>query len=116
MTDNIAYCGMDCGGCPVYQATQANDAGAREKAAELFSNLFKTEIPASAINCDGCKSSTGILFGHCTTCEVRNCAIDRKLESCAYCRDYSCKKLDDQLAGIPLPQPRERLEALRKKT
>jgi len=114
MTHTIAYCGMECGNCPVYRATQANDPMAREKAAELFSKLFNTEIPVSAINCDGCKSSTGILFGHCKTCEVRNCATDRKHESCAYCSDYSCKKLDDQLAGIPLPQPREHLEALRK--
>ena len=114
MTEQIAYCGMDCTNCPVYTATQADDDAAREKAAVLFSKLFKTEIPASAINCDGCKSETGRLFGHCTTCEVRTCARDRKLESCAYCKDYSCEKLDAQLAGIPLPQPRERLEALRK--
>jgi len=115
MENEIAYCGMNCGSCPVYTATQANDDEAREKAAAIFSNLFKTEIPASAINCDGCRSLSGEIFGHCQTCEVRQCAQEKNSESCALCNDYSCKKLDDQLAGIPLPQPRENLEAIRKK-
>ncbi len=114
METQIAYCGMSCDNCPVYTATQADDDDARKKAAEIFSKLFKTEIPVSAINCDGCLNTSGRLFGHCTTCEVRNCAQERKLENCAHCSDYSCQKLDKQLAEIPLPQPRERLEEIKK--
>lgn len=114
MNELIAYCGMDCGNCPVYTATQANDDAMRQNAAAIFSKLFKTEIPVSAINCDGCKSENGRLFGHCQTCEVRSCTRGKNLESCAFCDDYSCGKLDAQLAAIPLPQPRERLEELRR--
>jgi len=114
MAEILAYCGMDCGICPVYRATQADDDAAREKAASFFSKLFNTDIPLQAINCDGCTAITGKLFGHCDSCEVRACARARDLDICAQCPEYSCEKLDRQLAQIPIPQPRERLEEIRK--
>jgi len=43
-------------------------------------------------DCDGCKGGVR-LFSGCKDCEVRNCAIERNVETCGDCDDYPCEKL-----------------------
>lgn len=114
MKEMISYCGLNCFDCPAYKATQADDDGERKKVVKLFSKLFNLEFKVSDINCDGCLAHDGKLFGHCTNCAVRSCGMEKGVENCGHCSDYSCDKLDAQLDNIPMAEPRNRLEAIRK--
>lgn len=87
-----AYCGLKCDECGAYIAKQTNDDTLREKTAKMWS-APGFPVVASEINCDGCKSEGGILFKSCETCEVRECASSRTLETCAHCEDYPCYNL-----------------------
>jgi hypothetical protein len=108
----IAYCGITCSECPAYIATQKNDDALRAETAKKWSEMFKAEIKPADINCDGCPTESPRLFNYCSVCEIRKCAREKKVASCAACPEYSCKKLDDFLAQVP--EARAALEALRK--
>lgn len=114
MEDMIAYCGIDCSACPAYRATRADDDAKRTKVADFWSKMFGTKIEPSDINCDGCRQSEGRLFGHCKSCTVRLCAMEKGISSCGLCSDYSCETLDNLLAVIPREEPRKNLEAIKK--
>ena len=109
----IAYCGIKCSECPAYIATQKNDDALRAETAKKWSEMFKSDIKASDINCDGCPSDSPRLFSYCATCEIRKCAREKKLATCAACPEYSCQKLDAFLTQVP--EARKVLEGLRNK-
>ncbi len=109
----IAKCGLTCSECPAYIATQKNDDALRAETAKKWSEMFKADIKPTDINCDGCQSESPRLFSYCAVCEIRKCAREKKVETCADCPEYSCKKLDEFLAQVP--EARKMLEELRKK-
>lgn len=109
----IAKCGIICSGCPAYIATQKNDDALRAETAKKWSEMFKSDIKAADINCDGCPSDSPRLFSYCATCEIRKCAREKKLATCAACPEYSCQKLDAFLTQVP--EARKVLEGLRNK-
>ena len=100
MEKKISYCGLVCSDCPAYIATQENDDQKRTETSVLWSKEFNADIPPEAINCDGCRS-TGRLFQHCTECPIRLCAIERKVETCAHCKDFACEKLAFIFNAVP---------------
>ena len=108
----IAKCGIVCSECPAYIATQKNDDTLRAETAKKWSEMFKSDIKAADINCDGCPSESPRLIKYCSTCEIRKCAREKKLATCAACPEYSCQKLDAFLAQVP--EARKVLEELRK--
>jgi len=108
----IAACGLTCSDCPAYIATQKNDDALRAETAKKWSEMFKADIKAADINCDGCQSGSPRLFNYCAVCEIRKCAGEKKVANCAYCPEYSCKKLDEFLAQVP--EARKALEEIRK--
>lgn len=112
MTKNIAACGLDCAVCPAYIATMTNDNELRKKTAELWSGMYGGTIAAEAINCHGCFATDGVLFGHCTQCEMRSCAIEKKHANCAECASYPCDKLNAFFTHVP--EARKTLDSLRK--
>jgi hypothetical protein len=111
MYETIAYCGLDCSECDAYQATQADDLVLKEKIAERWTKKLGMAFTADDITCDGCKSER--LSAWCQkVCVIRPCAEERGVITCAHCNDYSCKKVDDFLAGDPAA--RTTLEEIRK--
>ena len=90
----IAFCGLECHKCPAFLATQADDDEKRVEIAKIWSKEYNADIKPEHINCDGCKSDTGRLIGHCLVCEVRKCGNEKELENCGHCNDFPCKKLD----------------------
>jgi hypothetical protein len=110
----IAKCGLNCAECPAYIATQKNDDALRAETAKKWSEMFKSELKPADINCDGCQTDSPRLLGYCSVCEIRKCAREKKLATCAACPEYSCGKLDAFLAQVP--EARRTLEALRKVT
>jgi len=89
---HIAYCGLDCSGCDVYQATAFDDDKLRQNYADKVKLQWKIEVDPASINCHGCRDERP-KTGFCATCEVRACAKDLGFENCAPCPDYGCDKL-----------------------
>lgn len=112
MSEMIACCGVGCSQCPTFTATRNNDNQARQAVAKQWSQLFGMALSADDMNCDGCKTAAGRLFGHCQTCPIRSCCMEKDLDNCAGCDDYVCQNLAAYLGF--LPGARESLEKIRK--
>jgi hypothetical protein len=109
----IAKCGIVCTECPAYVATQRNDDALRAETAKQWSVMFKADIKAADINCDGCQSEGPRLFHHCNECEFRKCAREKKVSTCAACPEYACAKLEAFL--VQVPEARAALDGLKGK-
>ena len=112
----VAYCGLDCAGCPIHLATlepDSNKQGEMRRAiAKLCFEQYGMDIsPEEVTDCDGCRENTGRLFSGCQRCQIRSCAISRELQSCAYCNDYACIKLQQHFKSDP--DAENRLQMLR---
>ena len=97
----IAFCGLACYECQALLATQADDDKKRAEVAELWSAQFNAAIKPEDINCDGCRSDSGRLFGYCQACDIRKCGMEKKVANCAYCSDYPCEKLNGVFSMMP---------------
>jgi hypothetical protein len=112
----IAYCGLACDGCQIHLATLepniSKQAEMRVKIAEQLSKIYgTTPKPEIITDCDGCKNN-GKLFTGCAECEIRKCAIMKKMVNCAYCNDFACQKLEKHYVFDP--DSRDRLQKIRK--
>lgn len=112
MKNLIAYCGIDCAKCPAYVAKQTNDDGLRAKTAAEWTKAFGHEMKPADINCDGCNAAGQHIYYCDQLCEIRKCAVARKLASCAVCIDYGCEKLESFIKNVP--EAKATLESLRK--
>ncbi|MFA6541410.1 MAG: DUF3795 domain-containing protein [Bacteroidota bacterium] len=106
MTTLFAYCGLHCDTCPIHLATIEPDPQKklqmRRGIANTLCDRYGLILPHDTIpDCDGCTLETGRLFFSCAKCEVRNCARERQYDSCAYCADYPCEKLEKVFADQP---------------
>jgi hypothetical protein len=114
----IAYCGLACESCPIHLATLEKNISHQDKMraliAEELSKIYgTTPKPEIITDCDGCNVVNGRLFTGCADCEIRKCAILRKMINCAYCGEYPCDKLKKHYVVDPGAQ--DRLEEIRKK-
>jgi hypothetical protein len=91
----IACCGLNCAGCDARISTIKNDDELRAKTAEKWKVQHNApNILPEMINCTGCRES-GVKFGHCAQCEIRNCVISKKNQTCA-----DCEKMENcQIVG-----------------
>ncbi len=112
MENMISYCGINCAECLTYLATQKDDDKERQKVADMWGKMFGVPFKIEDINCDGCHTKDGRLFGHCSNCHVRSCGQEKSIETCAHCADYSCKKVDELLEILPHPTARKTLEKI----
>jgi hypothetical protein len=112
MAKLMAYCGMDCGECPAYVATQSKNDAMKKQVADFMNQKLGAKYVAQDINCDGCPTNKN-LVPHCNVCEVRLCGVKTKVANCGVCGDYECGKLSKLYTMIP-PTARQNLEALRK--
>jgi hypothetical protein len=97
----ISCCGLDCATCNAKIATATNDNDLRRKTAEEWSAQYKSTITAEMINCDGCRT-TGVHFGYCDMCEIRNCVKEKAFETCGDCTEMSsCKKVEAVHQYVP---------------
>ena len=84
----------------------------RNEIARACREQYGMEVALQDItDCDGCRSRTGRLFSGCAHCEIRKCAMERQLTSCAFCFDYACELLQKHFETDP--GARDRLEAMR---
>jgi hypothetical protein len=101
MNGMIAFCGIDCQDCGARLATMNDDDEKRKEVAVLWSKEHDTDLKPEDINCEGCTTENGILFGYCKVCEIRRCAVSKDVQNCGYCVDYPCDKLDTIFEMVP---------------
>ena len=113
MDTMIAFCGLDCGSCEAYLATQANDKTAMQAVLEKWQVEFDhPQMTIADVVCDGCHSSTGRLVPYCHECAIRACAQEKGVATCAHCDVYeTCETLNGFLANVAVA--RENLEEIR---
>jgi hypothetical protein len=109
----IGFCGIVCDECPALLATQKNDDNERKRVAEQWSRQYSADIKPEDVNCDGCLSESGRLFGYCKVCEIRKCGREKRVKNCAYCDEYACEKLNQFF--VMAPNAKVTLEEIRKK-
>jgi hypothetical protein len=110
LSEMIAYCGLNCAVCKAFVATQTGDSDRKKQLAEHWSQEQKAVFKPEDINCEGCKSKT--LSGWCRKiCQIRPCAEEKKVKTCAHCEDYICSKLKGFLSNEPVAK--ENLEKIR---
>lgn len=108
----IAKCGLDCHECDAFIATQENNDEKRKATAKMWSQMYGGEVPWESINCKGCQSDGSCLFSHCKVCEIRKCANEKNMSTCADCGEYGkCETLEGLLKDAP--EAKVNLEALR---
>jgi hypothetical protein len=89
----IACCGLNCGHCPLYTATQNRDLELKREIAEQWTKNSGEVFRPEDISCGGCQGVTGILARSAATCPIRPCARKRAVANCAHCSEYACDKL-----------------------
>jgi hypothetical protein len=85
---NIGACGLNCGNCEAYNATQANDLKKLAELAKSWGGANNWSL--EQMRCDGCTSNH--LQPGCRKCAVRTCA-QKGAEVCSRCGEYPCDKL-----------------------
>lgn len=117
MDKMISYCGLSCNSCPVHMATIERDEvrkqQMRESIVKQCAEQYHMQLRLEDItDCDGCRANTGRLFSGCFECQIRKCAMERKIENCAYCNDYLCGKLEKHF--LLNPDSEKNLKEIRK--
>ena len=95
----VPPCGLYCGVCRMYQATQAGDLTTLERLARIYAHRLPELAPLSAADllCDGCLSARRSVF--CRECSIRECAQTKALQGCHECGDFPCALID----AFPVP-------------
>jgi hypothetical protein len=101
----VAYCGLVCTDCDSYKATQAGDRKALEALARKTKADFGIDATPEGCMCEGCLPELGRKIDYCSKCEIRACALSKRLENCAYCADYACEKLTSFFAMAKAAKP-----------
>jgi hypothetical protein len=117
MEEDLAYCGLICRTCAIHLAAGEEDPKRRQEmrteiARQIEEHYGQECKPEDVGDCDGCKADTGRLFAGCRTCQMRKCAMDKGIESWAYCDDYPCEALEKLFATDA--EARKRLDAIRR--
>ncbi|GAP43695.1 hypothetical protein TBC1_111852 [Lentimicrobium saccharophilum] len=91
--EKAAVCGLYCGACGIFLATQSNDT---EKLAQYAVRLNQ---PVEETRCLGCRSNTKTAW--CRACKMVSCAAGKGVDFCGSCNEYPCKALKDFQAMMP---------------
>lgn len=90
----IPPCGLYCGVCRMYQATQAGERAFLERLVKVYARRFPelASAPPEALLCDGCLSERRSVF--CRECSIRDCAQGKSFSGCHECPDFPCDFID----------------------
>jgi len=108
LDDLIAVCGCNCADCPAYKATRNNDTKELARIAEEWTKSLGKSYTPEDILCDGCRVPGGRRAAYCKDCNIRACAINKGVLTCAHCGECPCEK-------ITQPKAREALEELKRR-
>jgi hypothetical protein len=88
----VAPCGLYCGACPMYLATQDKD-GEKFKALMQQFSAGKMQLKQEDLLCDGCIAN-GRVASFCRKCNLRSCAASKpNVTRCSDCAEFPCAKI-----------------------
>ena len=94
-TDLVGICGLYCGACGIYRATQDINKEKLEEFARGLSTKTGSKFTVDDVLCDGCLVNERLDLW-CRNCQIRVC---EKLESgkvrCSDCDEFPCIKITD---------------------
>jgi hypothetical protein len=95
----LAPCGLYCGVCRIYHATQENDRAFLERLIKFYTRWFpdRSLTGPDDLLCDGCLSAR--LSISCRECPIRACTRQKALQGCHECPDFPCHLIDE----FPIP-------------
>ena len=115
MNRMIAMCGLLCDDCIALIATQKDDDKLREKVVKAWSTE-EEPLRLEDVDCNGCTVGKR-LHSFCRVCDVRKCGLQRGVENCARCSEFSCEKLEklwDTFRTVSAAEAKANLVELRK--
>lgn len=90
----VAACGLYCGSCGIYLATQENNTGKLLQYAIVLKQSFGETL------CDGCRADRKSV--HCSKiCSIMECTYNKRIEFCGACPDFPCKEITDFQSKMP---------------
>lgn len=90
----VAVCGLYCGACPMYLATQSDD---EQKRSTLLKRLSSgpTKLTIDDLLCDSCLGN-GRVASFCQRCAIRACPASKSnVIRCSDCPDFPCSRITD---------------------
>jgi len=92
--DLVSACGLYCGACGIYLATQENDSEKTLQYAIVLNQTFEETL------CDGCGAIRKSL--HCSKmCTFIACKTKKGVNSCTDCNEFPCQALIDFKSKTP---------------
>jgi hypothetical protein len=82
----ISYCGLFCGACSFKIAYETQNQEHINHMPSVYDHLKGRELE----NCPGCR-----LEHKCGECEIRDCAVEKKIDYCFQCIDYPCQLINE---------------------
>ncbi len=109
----LSYCGLACGpNCKIFAATKNNDYQSKVKIADEWSAKYGKSFKPEDVHCSGCKAENMPASYYASICEIRKCAKEKQVMTCAHCSDFpACKKQ----TWTDWPTLREKIEQIRSK-
>ena len=90
----VSACGLYCGACGIYLATQENDT---EK---LLQYAIVLNQSLNETFCDGCRADRK--SAHCSCmCSFIKCTFEKGIDFCGACPEFPCKELTDFQSKMP---------------
>lgn len=90
----VAACGLYCGACGLYIATQENDTEKILQYAMILKQSYDETL------CDGCGAERKSL--HCSKmCTFIDCKKGKAVDFCAYCNEFPCQALLEFKSKMP---------------
>jgi hypothetical protein len=93
MKDFFGKCGANCGHCPAYKEN-AKTNEAKQRGRDLWAKYLGFRTTLDRMYCDGCQApdeKNPVLIN--PRCIIRKCAMENRIENCAYCSKYPCEEL-----------------------
>lgn len=86
--EQIGACGDDCSYCLRYKATQSQNQVELKRIKDLWVSFGwkNPDVDSSELECWGCRKENKCAYG-----DLRNCAFEKGLRNCGYCKKYPCK-------------------------
>ena len=105
----MAVCGLYCGSCGIYLATQENETEKLLQYAIVLNQSFDETL------CDGCKADRK--SAHCSKmCSFINCTFEKGIDFCGACHEFPCNELTVFQSKMPhrveIPESQNRLKKI----
>ena len=107
----FAFCGLECASCDLYKATLSNNVEEKKRLAKEWFNIEEKDFKPDEIFCYTCKVEDKPLNQFQKTCQVRACAKEKALLTCAHCEKLpTC----DKEFWTKWPKLKEKIDSMRR--